>query len=119
MTKFGGNAHLAASVLNWGVVYKKVAAEVQAGTWKTGDLWWGVKDGAVNIEAFSANLPADVKKLAEERRDAIKAATLHPFTGPLKDQSGKEFLAAGKTYADADLKQMNFFVEGVEGNVPK
>ncbi len=119
MSKFGGKAHMAASVLNWGVIYKKVAAEVEAGTWKTGDLWYGVKEGAVNIDAFNESLPADVKKLAEERRDALKAGKLHPFTGPLKDQSGKEFLAAGKVYTDAELKQMNFFVEGVEGNLPK
>ncbi len=119
MTKFGGKAHLAASILNWGVIYKKVIAEVQAGTWKTGDLWWGVKDGAVNIENFGSEVPADVKKLAEERRDSIKAGKLHPFTGPLKDQSGKEFLAAGKSYTDADLKKMNFYVDGVEGSIPK
>lgn len=53
-------------------------------------------------------MPADVKKLAEERRDGIKSGKLHPFSGPLKDQSGKEFLAAGKTYTDADLLKMNF-----------
>jgi len=119
MSKFGGKAHLAASILHWGVIYKKVVGEVQAGTWKTGDLWWGVKEGAVNIENFGPAVPADVKKLAEERRDAIRADKLHPFTGPLKNQAGKEFLAAGKTYTDADLKKMNFFVEGVEGSIPK
>jgi simple sugar transport system substrate-binding protein len=119
MTKFGGKAHLAASILNWGVIYKKTAADVQAGTWKSGDLWWGVKDGAVNIENFGTEVPAEVRKLAEERRDAIKAGKLHPFTGPLKDQSGKEFLAAGKTYSDGELKKMNFYVAGVEGSVPK
>jgi len=119
MSKFGGKAHLAASVLNWGVVYKKVTDEVQAGTWKTGSLWWGVKEGAVNIDNFSADLPADVKKLVEERRDAIKAGKLHPFTGPIKDQSGKELLAAGKSYTDAELLKINYYVEGVEGNVPK
>ena len=119
MTKFGGKSHLAASVLNWGGIYKKVTAEVQAGTWKTGNLWWGVKEGAVNIDNFSSEVPADVKKLAEERRDGIKAGKLHPFTGPLKDQSGKEVLAAGKVYTDAELKNMNFYVQGVEGTIPK
>jgi len=119
MSKFGGKAHLAASILNWGVIYKKVVAEVEAGTWKAGDMWWGVKDGAVNIDNFGEAVPADVKKLAEDRRDGIKAGKLHPFTGPLKDQSGKEFLAAGKTYTDAELKKMNFYVEGVEGSIPK
>jgi basic membrane protein A len=119
MSKFGGKAHLAASILNWGVIYKKTLAEVEAGTWKSSDIWWGVKEGAVNIDNFGPAVPAAVKKLAEERRDALKDGKLHPFTGPLKDQSGKEFLASGKVYSDAELKKMNFFVEGVEGNVPK
>ena len=118
MTKFGEKAHLAASVLNWGAIYTKTVEEVMAGTWKPTPIWWGVKDGAINIDNFGPAVPADVKKLAEERRDAIKAGKLHPFTGPLKDQSGKEFLAAGKVYADADLQKFNFYVEGVEGSIP-
>jgi len=119
MSKFGGKAHLAASVLHWGVIYNKVVGEVLDGTWKTDDIWWGVKEGAVNIEAFGPAVPADVKKLAEERRDAIKAGKLHPFTGPLKAQDGKEVLAAAKTMGDPELRKMNFYVEGVEGAIPK
>lgn len=119
MSKFGGKAQLAASILHWGVIYKKTLDDVAAGTWKSGDIWWGVKEGAVNIDNFGPAVPAAVKKLAEERRDALKAGTLHPFTGPLKDQSGKLVLAAGKTYTDPELKQMNFYVEGVEGAIPK
>ncbi len=119
MTKFGGNAHLAASELNWTVLYKKVTDELAAGKWKSSDMWWGVKEGAINIGDFGPAVPADVKKLAEDRRDSIKEGKLHPFAGPLKDQGGKEFLASGKTYSDGDLKKMNFYVQGVEGSVPK
>ena len=119
MSKFGAKAQLAASILNWGVIYKKTLDDVAAGTWKSGDIWWGVKEGAVNIDNFGPAVPAAVKKLAEERRDALKAGTLHPFSGPLKDQTGKLVLAAGKTYTDPELKQMNFYVEGVEGSIPK
>jgi len=119
MSKFGGKAQLAASVLNWGVIYNEQIEKVQKGEWKTTDIWAGVKDGAVNIESFGPSTPADVKKLAEERRDAIKAGKLHPFTGPLKDNTGKELVAAGKTLADVDLRKMSVYVEGVEGSVPK
>ncbi|MDR0578404.1 MAG: BMP family ABC transporter substrate-binding protein [Candidatus Accumulibacter sp.] len=119
MTKFGGKAQLAASILDWGVIYKKAIGDVEAGKWKSGDIWWGVKEGAVNIDHFGPATPDDVKKLAEERRDAIRAGKLHPFTGPLNDQSGKEILAAGKVYTDAELRKINFYVEGVEGNIPK
>jgi len=119
MSKFGDKAHLAASVLHWGTIYNETVEKVIAGTWKPTPIWYGVKQGAVNIEAFGPAVPADVKKLAEERRDGIKAGTLHPFTGPLKDQSGKEFVAAGKSLPDSELAKMNFYVEGVEGSVPK
>ncbi|MDR3426886.1 MULTISPECIES: BMP family ABC transporter substrate-binding protein [Silvimonas] len=119
MTKFGGKAHLAASELNWGVIYTKTQEEVKTNAWKSGNIWWGVKEGAINIADFGPSVPADVKKLAEDRRDAIKSGKLHPYAGPLKDQTGKVFVAAGQTYADADLKQMNFYVDGVVGSVPK
>ncbi|MEN3110122.1 BMP family ABC transporter substrate-binding protein [Uliginosibacterium paludis] len=119
MSKFGAKAQLAASVLNWGVIYNEQIEKVQKGSWKTTDIWYGVKEGAVNIDGFGPSTPADAKKLAEERRDAIKAGTLHPFTGPLKDNTGKELVPAGKTMADADLRKMTVYVEGVEGSVPK
>jgi simple sugar transport system substrate-binding protein len=119
MSKFGGKAQLAASVLNWGVIYNEQVEKVMKGEWKTPDIWYGVKDGAVNIEAFGPSTPADVKKLAEERRDALKAGKLHPFTGPLKDNTGKELVAAGKSMADPDLRKMSVYVEGVEGTIPK
>ncbi|NSL54118.1 BMP family ABC transporter substrate-binding protein [Uliginosibacterium aquaticum] len=119
MSKFGGKAQLAASVLNWEVIYSQEVDKVLKGTWKTTDLWYGVKEGAVTIDNFGPAVPADVKKLAEERRDALKAGKLHPFTGPLKDNAGKEMVAAGQTMADADLRKMNAYVEGVEGSIPK
>jgi len=119
MSKFGGKAHLAASELNWSVIYEDVLSDVMAGKWKSTGYWWGVKEGAVNIADFGPDTPADVKKLAEERRDLIKAGKLHPFAGPLKDQSGKEFVAAGKVLDDNALHSMNTYVEGVEGSIPK
>ena len=119
MTKFGPKAQLAASVLNWGVIYNQEVAKVAAGTWKPSQIWYGVKQGAVNIDNFGTSTPADVKKLAEDRRDAIKAGKLHPFTGPLKDNAGKLIVPAGKTPSDADLGKWNVYVAGVEGTIPK
>ena len=37
------------------------------------------------------------------------------FIGPLKDQSGKEILAAGAKMSAGDMLNMSFFVEGVIG----
>ena len=36
----------------------------------------------------------------------------------MKDNDGKERLAAGKTITDADLSKMDYYVEGVQGKLP-
>ena len=48
----------------------------------------------------------------------IAAGKLHPFTGPMKDNAGKERLAAGKAITDGDLSKMDYYVEGVVGKLP-
>jgi simple sugar transport system substrate-binding protein len=44
---------------------------------------------------------------------------IEPFTGPVKDQSGAVKVAAGKSMPLAELMSMNFYVEGVDGTLPK
>jgi basic membrane protein A and related proteins len=41
------------------------------------------------------------------------------FTGPLKDQSGAVKVPAGKTLTDPELQRLNWYVEGVDGSLPK
>ena len=64
-------------------------------------------------------VPAEVKAAAEKVRDDIAAGTFHPFTGPIKKQDGSEWLAEGATAPDGDLLGMDFFVEGIKGDIPK
>ena len=41
------------------------------------------------------------------------------FTGPINKQDGSPWLKSGQTAPDGDLLGMNFYVEGVEGSLPK
>ena len=43
---------------------------------------------------------------------------MDPFTGPIKDNEGKERLAAGKVMDDGTLSKMDYYVEGVQGKLP-
>ena len=63
-------------------------------------------------------LPDDVRALMAEKEKAIIAKTLHPFTGPIKDQSGRERLAAGVAMPDAELRGIDWLVEGAQGKLP-
>ncbi len=41
------------------------------------------------------------------------------FTGPIKDQAGEVKVPAGKTLTDPELQRLNWYVEGVDGSLPK
>ncbi len=119
MRSFAPNAFLTAPVWNWGPLYAKVAREVHEGTWKSESIWWGMQQDLVKLASISDKVPAAVKQLVEEKTAAIKAGKLHPFTGPIKDQVGKVQVAAGSVPTDGELLGMSYFVEGVQGTIPK
>ncbi len=118
MSKYGPNAQLTAVTHHWGNYYTKVAQSAVDGTWKQDNVWGGIKDGMIKLAPFNQIVPADVQALVKKAEAEIAAGKLHPFTGPMKDNTGKERLAAGKTISDADLSKMDYYVEGVVGKLP-
>ncbi len=119
MKRFGPNAQLTSIVDNWAPYYIARVKAVMDGTWESTDTWDGIKPGMVGIAPLSDKLPADVKALAQQAIDDIVAGTRHSFTGPINKQDGSPWLKAGETASDGDLASMNFYVEGVEGALPK
>ncbi|CAG9202969.1 Purine-binding protein BAB2_0673 [Paraburkholderia tropica] len=120
MKKFGPNAQLGACVSYWGVYYSHLIQQVMSGTWTNAPVWWGLKEKAIDLANINTQAvsPTAQKALAE-KRDAIIAGKFDPFAGPIKDQSGAVRVAAGKSLSDTDLLRLNWFVEGVDGTVPK
>jgi hypothetical protein len=66
------------------------------------------------MAAYGPDVPPEVAKAADETREAIIAGSLHCFAGPIKDQSGKERVAAGQTMTDEELSKVDWYVQGVE-----
>lgn len=118
MTKFGEKAHLAASINKWGVYYTKVIGDVLENKWKPETVWWGLKEGAIDLGAYNAVVPEDVKTLVETRKKGIIDGSAPIWKGPLKDNTGKEVLPADKVADDGFLHGIKFYVEGVEGKIP-
>ncbi|MGV7211143.1 BMP family ABC transporter substrate-binding protein [Oxalobacteraceae bacterium A2-2] len=119
MSKFAPKAHLTAATNNWGGYYIDTAKAVIAGTWKSADTRGGLKEGMVKMSPLNPVVPADAAKIFEEKKAAIAAGKFHPFTGPIKDQSGAVKYPAGTVVPLKDLLGMNFYVQGVEGTIPK
>ena len=119
MAKYGPHAHLTANTENWGVYYIQQAKKALAGDWKSGETHWGIKEGMVVLSPLNPAVPPDVAKLFEERKKAIVDGSFVPFTGPLADNTGKQQLAPGQSMPLKELMAINWYVEGVEGTIPK
>jgi basic membrane protein A and related proteins len=118
MSKYGPKAHLTAVTHQWGAYYTKAVQDAMDGKWKPGNTWGGIKEGMIKMAPFNPAVPKDVQDLVNKTSADIGAGKFHPFTGPMKDNDGKERLAAGKTISDADLSKMDYYVEGVQGKLP-
>jgi simple sugar transport system substrate-binding protein len=119
MRKVAPQAQLIAVTHHWGDYYKRRTQAVLDGTWKSTDTWGGVKDGMIRVGAFGPKVPKAVQDEVLARQKDIAAGKLHPFAGPIVDNTGKQVLAAGLLLSDPEILSMNFLVSGVQGKAAK
>jgi basic membrane protein A len=119
MSEYAPMPRVSSIIDNWGPYYIARTKAVMDGTWTSDSTWDGISAGMVGIGEITNAVPADVKASAEALRDAIAAGEVHPFTGPVNKQDGSVWLADGETADDGTLLGMNFYVEGIEGDIPQ
>jgi basic membrane protein A len=118
MTAYGPKAHLGSAVINWAPYYIKSVGEALDGKWTTGQSWWGVKEGAIDMVNVAADVPDDIKKRVDEIKAGLKDGSFAIWKGPIVGQDGKEVLAKDVVADDKFLGGIKFYVKGVEGKVP-
>ena len=118
MSAFAKEAHLGSAIINWGPYYKHAVKEALEGSWKTGQVWWGVKEGAIDMVSMSDKVPAEVKAKVQAAKAGLKDGSLHPWKGPVVDQAGKTVVEKDKAPDDKFMLGINFYVKGVDGKVP-
>jgi basic membrane protein A and related proteins len=118
MSKFGPKGHLTATTHHWGAHNIAAAQQVIDGQWKTESVWGGMKQGFVKLAPLNLVIPKGVRDEIAKLEAAIIAGKLHPFTGPVVDQTGQVKVAKGAVMSDADLNGMKYYVQGVEGKLP-
>jgi len=119
MAKFAPNWQLTAIIDDWGGYYIERTNAMLDGTWKSEDTWGGFKSGMVKLAPYNKKLPEEVVKLAEDTRKGIEDGSIQPFAGPFNKQDGSVGAAEGTALDDGTLLGMNWYVEGIEGNLPK
>jgi len=119
MTAYGPKAHLASAVINWAPYYIKATKDALEGTWTTGGVWWGVKEGAIDVVSIAEDVPADTKAKVEAINAGLKDGSFSIWKGPLVDNTGKTILKKDEVADDKFLSGVKFYVKGVDGKVPK
>ncbi|MBL0727489.1 BMP family ABC transporter substrate-binding protein [Piscinibacter sp. HJYY11] len=118
MSSYSPEAHLASSIINWAPYYIKATKDALEGTWQTGSVWWGVKEGAIDIVSISDKVPAEIKTKVETVKAGLKDGSFVIWKGPILGQDGKEVVKKDEAADDKFLSGVNFYVKGVEGKVP-
>ena len=114
------DAQILAVTHQWGEYYTQRARAVLGGTWKSGDVWGGVREGMIRLEAFGRKVPAAVQKEVLAQQQAMAQGRIPPFSavqGDVRDNTGKVVIAKGTQLSDAQILNMNWLVEGVSGRM--
>ncbi len=119
MTAYAPEAHLASAIINWAPYYVKATRDALDGKWTGGSaVWWGVKEGAIDVVSISDKVQADTKAQIDKIKAGLKDGSFVIWKGPIVGQDGKEVLAKDAVADDKFLGGVNFYIKGVDGKVP-
>jgi len=119
MSEYGPTPRVSSIIDDWAPYYVARTQAVMDGSWESAMTWDGIGAGMVGIGEISDAVPADVKEAALAMKASLADGSYHAFTGPVNKQDGSAWLADGETADDGTLAGMNFFVEGIEGDIPQ
>ena len=120
MRRVAPQAQIVAVTHEWGAYYTARARAVLDGSWKSASLWGGVREGMVRVGDFGPRVPSAVQKEVLARQQDIAAGRRQPFFArkAVLDNQGRQVIAAGQALTDAQIQQMDWLVEGVQGKLP-
>ena len=104
---------------NWAPYYIDRVQAVMDGTWTSDDTWDGIGPGMVGIGEITDAVPEEVRAEALDLKAAISSGDYRPFTGPLNKADGSVWLAEGEVADDGTLLGMDFYVEGIDAEIPQ
>ncbi len=110
---------LTGACLDWGPFYVQITKSVMDHTWKTGWRLAGMEGGYIKLATFGDAVPVKVRNELIGLENDIKSGKLVVFKGPLQDREGKQHLKPGEKADIKWLTNMDFFVPGIEGSLPK
>ena len=122
MRRVAPDAQVVAVTHQWGGYYTQRARAVLDGTWQSGKVWGGVREGMIRIGDFGPKVPKAVQEEVLARQRDIAGGTLQPFraaAADVRDNEGRVVIPKGTALTDTQILQMNWLVDGVQGRVAR
>ena len=119
MRRIAPDAQIVAVTHQWGDYYIRRVRAVLDGSWKSGAVWGGVKDGMIRVSDFGSRVPKAVQAEVLARQKDIASGRLQPFhaSADVFDNTGKRVLAQGESLTDEQILNMHWLVQGVQGTL--
>jgi simple sugar transport system substrate-binding protein len=141
MQNYGVDSVVSGQLMDWSGIYTKIFEDINNKTWTNEDIWWLAKEKAAILGGNDTDtvnpkfIPALKEAMVDTKDfDKISAYDLvmkryeqmqqgvdvfDPFTGPISDNQGKEMIPAGARASKEDLLSIMYYVDNVEGTIPK
>jgi basic membrane protein A and related proteins len=109
----------------WAVVYRRYAEMIHAGkSLRDGSIprrmTGTLKDEFCRLSPFGPAVSAEKRETIARAKQRLLDGTQPVYRGPLRDNTGKTVVSAGVTIRieDPALDRMNWFIEGIQGDIP-
>lgn len=141
MQNYGVDSVVSGQLMDWSGIYAKIFEDIKNKTWTNEDIWWLTKEKAAILGGSETDpinpkfIPALKEAMVEttdfgkisaydlvmKRYEQMKQGVdvFDPFTGPISDNQGKEMIPAGAKASKEDLLSIMYYVDNVEGTIPK
>jgi simple sugar transport system substrate-binding protein len=109
--------YLTGAEWNWEKVYTDYVNDFKAGRKIPNLVRGGLKEKIVKTSPYGPAVTDEAKKAADGVKAKFMDGSFVIFKGPMKDNTGKEIIPAGKSYGQTaiELESMDYLVEGVIG----
>ena len=122
LKQYAPDQYLTSVLLDWGPWMKEQVGAILDKKWKSGSYLLTLQNRGIKLApwgpAFDKVSPEDRAKV-EAALEGLVSGKVNAFQGPIKDQSGKVRVEAGTNAPVDDVRSMDYFVQGIEGTIPK
>ncbi len=141
MQPYGEDSVVSGQLMNWGGMYAQILEDIHNKTWTNEDIWWLAKENAAILggnetQIINPKFENDLKEAIIDTNEfgSISAYDLiikrytqmkqgvdvfDPFTGPISDNQGNLKIKEGERASKEDLLGIMYYVDNVEGSIPK